>query len=70
MDNVNYFINVYSFSLSYPMTCTVDDFAKWHLDKCMLFKWIALVVILSCGCVIYFTSSTYNYLKIKCKFAH
>ena len=63
MDDVNYFINVYSFNLSYPMTCTVDDcafqinFPNSIMNKCILFKWIELVVIISCGCVIYFTSS-------------
>ena len=58
------------------MTCIVDDCAfQINLpsdirNKCILFKWIQLVVIISCGCVIYFTSSTCNYLKMKCKCAH
>ena len=50
MDDVNYFINVYSFILSYPVICTVDDCAfQINLSsdiqiKCILFKWIELVV--------------------------
>ena len=76
MDDVNYFINVYSFSLSYLVTCTVDDcafrinFPSGIRNKCILFKRIEIIVSLSCGCVIYFTSNTYNYSKMKCKYAH
>ena len=47
--------HVYSFSLSYPVICTVDDcaflilFAKRHSEQMYIMD-IGLFIVLSCGC--------------------